>query len=133
MWKKLLILAVLLGFAWSFPPTRRTISSALAPVLTKLGPVGDRAIEPTRRYDARNEVDFIAQQIEHERTQGRAVPNPRTFQEWLKQRVTTRRDGIDPWGKPYYFVRTGNTHAIGSDGADGERGTADDIRASLPF
>lgn len=133
MWKKLLVLAVLLGFAWSYPPTRGVMSNALAPVLTKLGPVGRRAAEPTRRYDARNEVDFIADQIEMERTEGRAVPNPRNFQQWLRQHVTTRRDGVDPWGKPYYLARTGMTHTVGSEGADGERDTADDIRAPLPF
>jgi hypothetical protein len=133
MWKKLLVLAVLLGFGWSYPPTRGVLSNAAAPVLEKLGPVGQRAVEPTRRYDAKNEVEFIADQIEMERTEGRAVPNPRTFQPWLKQHVTTRRDGVDPWGKPYYLVRSGQTHVVGSEGKDGERGTPDDIRAPLPF
>lgn len=133
MWKKLLVLAVLLGFGWSYPPTRRVMSDALEPALSLLGPLGERAMEPARRYDARNEVDFIADQLELERTDGRPIPNPRTFQKWLKQHVTTRRDGIDPWGQPYYLVRSGNTHVVGSDGKDGERGTADDITTPLPF
>lgn len=133
MWKKLLVVAVLLGFAGSYPPTRAVMANAMAPALEKLGPVGQRALEPARRYDAKNEVEFIADQLNIQRTEGRAVPNPRTFQQWLKQHVTTRRDGLDPWGKPYYLARTGKTHVVGSGGRDGEPGTGDDIRVPLPF
>jgi hypothetical protein len=131
MWKKLLVVAVLLGFAWSLPPSRRWITNALAPALVKLGPVGERLVEPTRRYDARNEVDFIVDIMEMNRTEGRAMPTARTFEKWLQQKVTTRRNGIDPWGKSYYLMRLGKTTTIGSEGPDGERSTADDIQAAL--
>ena len=133
MWKKLLLVLVLVGFAWSYPPTRRSMTNALAPALSKLGPVGDRIVEPTRHYDARNEVDFIASQIEMHRTEGRALPNPRTFEKWVKERVSTRRQGIDPWGRSYYLVRANSRTIIGSDGADRQRGTDDDVRKTLPF
>jgi len=34
---------------------------------------------------------------------------------------------LDPWGKPYIYRRAGNTFIIMSTGADGEKGTKDDI------
>ena len=133
MWKNALIGVVLLGFAWSYPPTRRPMTNALAPALERLGPAGHWVLEPTRRYDARNEVEFIVEQVQIARTEGRPVPNARTFQEWLRQRVTTKREGKDPWGEPYYLVHVSNTLSVGSTGSDRAPNTGDDIRKTIPF
>lgn len=133
MWKNGLIVLVLLGFAWSYPPSRRSMTNALAPALERLGPAGDWMMEPTRRYDARNEIEFIVDQIGMARTEGRPLPTARSFQQWLQQRVTTKRGGKDPWGEPYYLVVVSGTLSVGSTGPDGARNTADDLKRTVSF
>jgi hypothetical protein len=67
------------------------------------------------------------------RTEGRETPDMRTFPRWMKERVVTKNQGKDPWNHPYYLVRVGTMLTVGSVGEDGQRGTEDDIKKSIPF
>lgn len=134
MVKPFLVVVVLLGFAWGYPPTRAHMLYRAQPALEKLGPVGDRIILPVQRYSTKQELDFILDQISLARTEGKETPDAKTFQSWLSRRVLTKNRGKDPWGHSYYLVRPSTgTITVGSVGPDGELGTADDLRMTMPF
>jgi hypothetical protein len=134
MFKGLLIIVVLLGFAWAYPPTRAKMANAAAPAVEKLGPVGQAMAKPVQKYSADNEIAFILDYIEIEKLSGRELPDDRTFMAWMKRkRVQLKRGGDDPWGKPYFPERKRGTITVGSSGPDREKSTADDIRKSIPF
>jgi len=133
MIKKVLIGLLLLGFAWAWEPTRVRMVLAAKPALERMGPFGERVITPIQRYNTRTEINFILDQIQLSRTEGRDVPDARTFQRWMQQRILTKNHGKDPWDHPYYLIREGSTLTVGSTGEDGKRGSADDIRKSIPI
>jgi hypothetical protein len=133
MAKNIFFAIVLLGFAWAWEPTRVRIIIAAKPVLELMGPVGEIAMTPIERYSTQTELSFIADQIMLARTEGRETPDMRTFPRWMKERVVTKNQGKDPWNHPYYLVRVGTMLTVGSVGEDGQRGTEDDIKKSIPF
>jgi hypothetical protein len=133
MMKVLIIVLVLAGFAWAYPPTRARIVHGVEPALVRLGPVGTRLMIPVQRYTTAQEVEFIKNQIGLARMEGRELPDERTFPRWLAKRVVTRYNGNDPWGSPYYLMRVNRTMTVGSMGQDRQRGTEDDIRKSVAF
>lgn len=133
MFNKILIGVVLLGFAWAWEPTRVRMILAARPALERMGPIGEKAITPIQRYNTKTELTFIADQIQMAKTEGREVPDANTFQKWLKKQLKTKNQGRDPWDHPYYLIQLGSTLTVGSIGEDGERGTDDDIKSSIPF
>jgi hypothetical protein len=134
MLKTVLMILVVLGFAWGYPPTRARMLHAAEPVLVRLGPLGKRIALPVQRYSTGQELEFILNQILLARTEGKETPDPKTFQRWLSKRVLTKNNGSDPWGHSYYLVRSnGGTLVVGSVGPDGQSGTADDLNKSIPF
>jgi hypothetical protein len=133
MFKIVLVVAVLLGIAWSYAPTRQQIAVRLVQVAEKLGPVGDVVLNPVRKYSTQSEVGFIVDQIRMARLEGRQMPGERTFAGWLKQRVKTKWKGVDAWGFPYYLTQKQMQFTVGSVGPDGKRGTGDDIRETVQF
>jgi hypothetical protein len=133
MGKRVFFVIVLLGFAWAWEPTRVRMMVAARPLLERMGPVGDRAVTPIQRYNTQTEISFVADQITLAKTEGREVPDARSFQRWLQKWVLTKNQGKDPWNHPYYLVHVGSMLTVGSVGQDGQRGTDDDIKKSIPF
>lgn len=131
MVKTVIIALVLLGFAWAYQPTRARMVMATQPVLERMGPVGERIIRPIQRYNTKNEVSFIIDQIVLAKTEGREIPDERTFQRWMATRLLTKNHGKDVWGRSYFLIRVGSMLTVGSVGEDGQRGTADDIKKSV--
>jgi len=131
MVKKILVVVLLFGLAWAYPPTRARMVVAAQPVLIRMGPVGERIITPVQRYNTRTEVNFIADQIILSKTEGREIPDERTFSRWIQKRLLTKNQGRDVWGHAYYLVRVSGSITVGSVGEDGQRGTADDIRKTI--
>jgi hypothetical protein len=131
--KKLIVFVVVLAAVFAVTPLRERLCALTLPVLTRLGPVGDRLATPARRYSARNDLAFYKRLIESSQTEGRELPGDRTFAQWLRQRAP-QDDGLDPWGNAYWLrrVRTGGWE-LGSNGPDGERDTPDDITERLSF
>ena len=130
--KKFGIFIVLLALAWAIPPARMRLTAFAAPVLHKLGPVGDKLLSPTRRYATQNEVTAIARMIANDQDEGRQLPEERTFNYWLVRRVRSE-DGIDVWGNKFWMKRTQKIVTVGSNGPDGERGTKDDVSHTANF
>ena len=133
MAKTVIFALVLFGFAWAYPPTRARMLVAAQPALERMGPVGRKLVTPVHRYNTRTEINFIVDQLKLAKTEGRDIPDERTFERWMSRRLLTKNHGKDVWGFPYYMIQVSGTLTIGSVGEDGQRGTADDIRISTAF
>lgn len=132
MMKIVLIVLIVLGFAWSTDAGRERIQGVLRPVGEALTPLVDRALNPSRSQGAVREQQFILRELETQRQMGRALPNAGNFHEWVKRRVESVADGLDPWGQPYYLSSGRQGPIVGSPGPDRTPGTADDITTSAP-
>ena len=135
MFKYILIFIVLVGAAFGIPAIRNRIAGPLDPLLSKLGPVGDKIQSPVRRWAAKNEEMLIIRKLAEHHNQQRDLPSPLAFQGWVKQhfRGVENDAGLDPWGRPYYLIHTRNQITVGSQGADRKRDTPDDVRVSVPL
>lgn len=132
--KVLLLVLLLLGAAFTVPAIRNRLAGPLDPVLARLGPVGEKVRNPVRRFNAFNEIQAIIGRLNEDKLQGRPVPPPNQFQRWIHDKMRGDiQDGRDPWGQPYYLVRSRGYATIGSAGQDMQAGTPDDIRDSTPL
>jgi hypothetical protein len=52
---------------------------------------------------------------------------PRGFLQWVEFKHPGQKAAIDAWGNPLFLLTTRKSFQVGSLGADGIRGTADDI------
>jgi hypothetical protein len=131
--KTFLIVLLLIGAAFGIPPIRNRIIGPLDPVLSKLGPIGEKIATPAKRWEAGQEATLIIRRISENRQINKPVPTPLTFQGWLKANVRgLKRDGMDPWGHPYYYIHTRQNMTVGSQGQDRLRDTPDDVRITVP-
>jgi hypothetical protein len=128
MLKKIVILVVALGFAWSVPSVRARVATALAPAFSLLGPVGYRMQQPMRKYQAETDLKFIDDQLQMAKTEGRPLPSSgKSFNEWLSVRRGAGDRGKDPWGNLYWMIGKSGSMTLGSNGPDGTANTEDDI------
>ncbi|HET6230120.1 MAG TPA: type II secretion system protein GspG [Longimicrobiaceae bacterium] len=97
------------------------------PLRERVKPHVQFALNPAYSWSARNEVNELAQDVETEKTLGHSVPTPQAFPAFVHQQNPSEGGELDPWGNPYYLQATRTTYAVGSNGADGVQGTADDI------
>lgn len=133
MIRKLLILAVIVAFAWSVPAVRERMIRMAGPVVERLGPPGELLADPIRRYNTRNELVVLMRELTQEYQAQVPLPNARNFQAWLERNTISGRDGKDAWGNAYFLRRDGSGITLGSPGADGQVGTEDDITRTLTF
>ncbi len=115
MVKKLLLFVLLLiGIAMAVPSTRAQIEErAVTPVRDA---VGARLVP--RRLDA------MADQLDARLARADDLPTG-NFAGWLRRDYTGPE--VDPWGNVWYLQVARRTYTVGSMGADGQTGTADDI------
>jgi hypothetical protein len=129
---KIVGLVIILAFIWAIPSLRGRFSAAAVPVLERLGPVGDFAINPLRRHAAKSKATHLHRVLSSDRDIGRAPPDERDFHVWVQSRIPGE-DGLDPWGNPYWVRRSIGSMTVGSNGADGRRGNDDDVVFTAPF
>jgi hypothetical protein len=130
--RKAVIFVVVLAVLWAVPGFRGSVAASSLPTLEKLGPVGEFVARPMRRTAATMRTRKILRVMASEYTQGSPIPGVRDFPRWVVARFPDGQH-VDPWGSPYWFERTQNMLTVGSSGADGRKGTADDVTHSLPF
>jgi hypothetical protein len=130
--KKILMLVIVLAIIWAVPGLRHRIGFAALPLLERLGPVGERMATPMHNMKARNQVSFYLRIMRDEQTEGRQLPDARSFTQWTARRFPSE-PATDPWGNAFWLSRDGRRYTIGSNGADGQRGTADDVTESATF
>jgi hypothetical protein len=131
--KALLIIILLIGAAFGIPSIRNRIVGPLDPMLSKLGPAGEKIATPARRWQTNQEATLIIRRIADDRSLRKPVPTPLTFQNWLKANMRGLKwEGNDAWGHPYYYIHTRQNMTVGSHAQDGLRDTEDDIRVTLP-
>ena len=133
MIKKLLVVAVLVGAAWSVPASRAYMVRVGEPLLLRMGPLGERFLDPARRYNTGQELDLLLRQLRQDYTARQRLPNTRTFRAWVEANTTSGRAGADAWGNAYYLRQDRAGITVGSAGSDGQVGTEDDITRVLPF
>ncbi|HSJ33274.1 MAG TPA: hypothetical protein VK933_17670 [Longimicrobiales bacterium] len=130
--KRFIVFIVLLAVVWAIPEARNRIGVAALPLLERLGPVGERAANPFRRWKARNEAEFFLRIISDDRAEVRPLPEERLFKDWVLRRMP-EETGVDPWGSDYWLRRRGSTFTVGSSGPDRQRDTADDVTVTETF
>ncbi|MGH7448293.1 MAG: hypothetical protein ACRELT_12070, partial [Longimicrobiales bacterium] len=107
--KKVIILVLALALIWAIPGLRQRVGVATLPLLERLGPVGEWAVNPVRGIKARNQESFFLRILNDDRAEGRTLPDAGTFQDWIRRR-TPEETGMDPWGKPYWLRRNGSVY-----------------------
>jgi hypothetical protein len=130
--KKILVLIIVLAIIWAVPGLRHRIGVAALPLLERLGPAGERMATPVHNFKARSQVSFYLRIMRDELTEGRQLPDPRSFPQWAARRFPSE-SATDPWGNPYWLKRDGRLYTVGSNGADGRRDTDDDVTDSASF
>ena len=128
--KKVLAFLLVLAVIWAIPPVRAALMEKLHPVFAKLGPVGEKAATPMRRYTARTQINAVLTNLKQRSEEGRQVPTVQEFPRFLRDHPPSDKRDLDPWGTAYFMSKTGRTITIGSAGPDGVRGNADDITKS---
>ncbi|HEX2201957.1 MAG TPA: hypothetical protein VHG91_01610 [Longimicrobium sp.] len=97
------------------------------PLRERVRPHMQFAFDPFYEWSTRNRVDEIKDMVKEEDQLGRPIPSARQFSAFLEQRDTHRDAAMDPWGTPYYLVKTRKGFRVGSAGRDMAQGTEDDI------
>ena len=114
MVKKLFLFALaLLAIGMAVPSTRVQIQEAA------VHPVRDAIagrLAPGRLTAMADQLDVRL---------GRAEGLPGNFEGWLRRDYTGPE--LDPWDRPWFLQSGRRSYTVGSMGADGERGTDDDI------
>ena len=131
--KVAIVVLMLLGFAWAWPPTRQRMSMVIEPVISRVAPQAERLLNPLRKSGARREITYILREIAAQRVIGRPLPDEREFRFWVREYVESVDDGLDPWGGHYYMKRTRATVTVASPGPDGVAATGDDVRVTVPY
>ena len=135
--KKVLLLSLLvLLLVVSIPPLRAFASPVLDPLGVQLAklfePVVVKVQTPFFEWKAKDETRTIVNLMRDQEAIGQPLPRTREFHAWLQRRHRANRDGLDPWGMPYYVKYTDQGAVVGSPGPDLEPNTADDITEVLP-
>lgn|GEM_PF-1907522 len=133
MFKFILVLIFLIGTVTTVAPVRNRVVPALEPLLVRLGPVGETIITPVKKWQAQTGATSALRELAQNRTQGREMPNVRTFSSWLQRAMRNDSAAFDPWGNRYYLKTTRGTVSVGSPGPDGVKDTPDDVVVTVPW
>lgn len=119
MVKKLIMLAfVALAVGMAVPSSRARIADSVRPIKDE---IGERLV-PRRLKVMADQLDVRL---------GRAEGLPINFHGWLRRDYSGVPE--DPWGNIYYLDPGRRNYTVGSMGADGLQGTADDITVTRDY
>lgn len=132
MWKIAFFLVFALGATLTIPALRQKAAPYFAPVTSKLAPITDKFVQPTKRWSAKNEAGALLHKLSEDDAQKKELPSALSFPVWVRTHSKNERRGNDPWGRPYYLINDPHQITVGSSGPDRRRNTPDDIRVSAP-
>lgn len=136
MKKSLLLLLLLFLLIVSVPQLRAFASPVIDPVGEKLAilvaPLVEKVRTPFFEWKAKDEARAIVNLLRDHEAIGQPLPRTREFRDFLQRRYRGNREGLDPWGIPYYIKYTDQGAVVGSVGADLLADTPDDIQEVLP-
>ncbi len=122
MFKVILVLALGLGAAMSFPRSRAVVMDFMAP-----------ALNPAFTWQTRGEMDRIARELQSLNRQGELLPEEgEEFDQWLARRFQGG-SSLDAWGNPYTLKQWPDSVGVISAGPDTLVATSDDILLSAPI
>lgn len=134
--KKVLLLLLLILLILTVPELRSFAAPVIDPVGETLAilvaPVVNKVRDPFFEWKARDEARAIVKLLRDQEAIGQRLPTARDFDDFLRTRHRANREGLDPWGIPYYLKYTQAGAVVGSAGADMEAGTEDDVTEVLP-
>jgi hypothetical protein len=115
-----LILLIILGFvaALYFPESRQMMIDEAMPVL-----------HPVLEWSAEREMEVLSRAVRRDARETFQLPQTRAWGTWLVANFTADA-ATDPWGETYSYQAWADSFAIRSDGPDGQRGSADDLRVA---
>ncbi|HEX6939970.1 MAG TPA: hypothetical protein VF158_11200 [Longimicrobiales bacterium] len=136
MKKLVLLLLIFAAASATVPSLRERVEPRVVPVwdsgLRRLDPVIQWALTPMHRWAAEHEARAIARMVRMHATSSRQFPRPGEFPAYLRREWRGARRGLDPWGTPYFLIVDPDSITVGSAGRDKERGTEDDVLATIP-
>ena len=136
MLKVLIVVAVLLGAAFSIPALRQyvepVVTAVTKPARNMVGAQLTRVRDPVFRWAVRNEARNMARELVQRDREGQPLPRPQDFQSYLTGRTLAQQPVLDRWGSPYYLLVAHDSVTVVSPGPDTRPGTEDDIRAPFP-
>jgi hypothetical protein len=97
------------------------------PLRARVEPHVQFAFDPFYKWSAENSVNDLSGLVKQQDQLGRTIPTPREFTAFVEREAFQDNASTDPWGTPYYLVRTKTGFQIGSAGKDRVRNTPDDI------
>lgn len=134
--KKVLLLLLIVLLFLSVPQLRSFAAPVIDPVGEKLAilmaPLVERVRNPFFEWRAKDETRAIVNLLRDHEALGLPLPRARDFHDFLQRRYRGNREGLDPWGIPYYIKYTDRGAVVGSAGADLVADTPDDIQEVLP-
>lgn len=136
MKKLILLLLLIFLLVLSVPDLRTFAAPVIDPIGERIAVLSEPAVERVRapffRWKAEDEASALAKILQDQEAIGARLPRPREFQSFIQRRWVASREGLDPWGVPYYLEYTAHDVVVGSAGPDLEPGTSDDVRVSFP-
>lgn len=135
MKKLILVLVVVAAATGTVPQLRERVEPVVGPAID----TATRAASATMtlvansifRWTVQRELRLILDQLELHLAGGQRLPPPDEFPAFLRR---NRMGGsIDPWGGEYYLMLARDSIIVGSAGPDGEPGSEDDLRATMPW
>jgi hypothetical protein len=111
-------IAVALGAALYFPKSRVVVLDTAEP-----------ALNPIRGQISKHEMRKVARELLSFEVTFKNLPDGQAaFVHWMDQRIMNEEERTDSWGLPYTLRVSADSFFVGSTGADGEPGGADDLR-----
>lgn len=132
---KRLVLIGLIGFlgAATLPGVGPRVRPLLGPVPGWMDAVATRVTAPLVRWNARSEASHLMRTLARWHSDGKALPLPSEFGSFARRHLNADREGLDPWGRPYFVRYFQDSVTIASPGADGIPESDDDVRVSTPW
>lgn len=124
MGRFILYLLIALGAAYSIEPIRKRITPPTLRAWEYVTPYVNVVVNPVKKDVAEREEKAIVVRLRDLHNEGRPLPDSGAFQKWLRDAISV---GRDPWKNDYWLQMDDATAWVGSNGADGLRGTGDDV------
>lgn len=120
--RKLVLLIILwVVVVYYFPDSRTWVKEWTRPLWT-----------PVVRWDAKQEMAQVAQDVVNEEVRDGKLPDQRRWIQWLEYRYDADQMRTDPWGSMYQLKVWADSVAVVSYGPDRTRGTPDDFQVGVP-
>jgi hypothetical protein len=104
------------------------LSVAHPDVRDRLKPYAEELLNPVYKWQAKSAISDYSRKLSADVERGRSVPEGDAFGPYI-ERALPGSALVDPWGSPYFVVKTFRSVQVVSAGPDRIANTSDDIRS----